>query len=54
MVMRMQPKKVALGIEVDGELEDYEITNNVFEKLMSPSHRAYFCYTYTERTLPTS
>ncbi|MEC7273826.1 MAG: lysine--tRNA ligase, partial [Verrucomicrobiota bacterium] len=29
-------KARALGIEVDGELEDYEITNNVFEKLIEP------------------
>jgi len=27
----------ALGIEVDAELEDYEITNNVFEKLIEPT-----------------
>lgn len=27
----------ALGIEVDGALEDYEITNNVFEKLIEPT-----------------
>ena len=30
-------KARALGIEVDGELEDYEITNNVFEKLIEPT-----------------
>lgn len=30
-------KASALGIEVDGELEDYEITNNVFEKLIEPT-----------------
>ena len=29
-------KARALGIEVDGALEDYEITNNVFEKLIEP------------------
>lgn len=29
-------KARALGIEVDGSLEDYEITNNVFEKLIEP------------------
>ena len=29
-------KARALGIEVDGELEDHEITNNVFEKLIEP------------------
>lgn len=27
----------ALGIEVDGALEDHEITNNVFEKLIEPT-----------------
>jgi lysyl-tRNA synthetase class 2 len=27
----------ALGIEVDEQLEDYEITNNVFEKLIEPT-----------------
>ena len=36
-----RPKKLekarALGIEVDVELEDYEITNNVFEKLIEPT-----------------
>ena len=26
-----------MSIEVDGELEDYEITNNVFEKLIEPT-----------------
>ena len=30
-------KARALNIEVDGELEDYEITNNVFEKLIEPT-----------------
>lgn len=30
-------KARALGIEVDGELEDFEITNNVFEKLIEPT-----------------
>lgn len=30
-------KARALGIEVDGDLEDYEITNNVFEKLVEPT-----------------
>ena len=30
-------KARALDIEVDGELEDYEITNNVFEKLIEPT-----------------
>ncbi|MFP4156436.1 MAG: lysine--tRNA ligase [Opitutales bacterium] len=30
-------KARALGIEVDGDLEDYEITNNVFEKLIEPT-----------------
>jgi len=30
-------KARALGIEVDGELEDYEITNNVFEKIIEPT-----------------
>jgi len=30
-------KARGLGIEVDGELEDYEITNNVFEKLIEPT-----------------
>ncbi len=30
-------KTRALGIEVDGELEDYEITNNVFEKIIEPT-----------------
>lgn len=30
-------KARALGIEVDGQLEDYEITNNVFEKLIEPT-----------------
>jgi lysyl-tRNA synthetase class 2 len=30
-------KARALDIEVDGELEDYEITNNVFEKLIEPN-----------------
>ena len=29
-------KARALQIEVDGELEDYEITNNVFEKIIEP------------------
>ncbi len=27
----------ALGIEIDGDLEDFEITNNVFEKLVEPT-----------------
>lgn len=30
-------KARGLGIEVDGSLEDYEITNNVFEKLIEPT-----------------
>ena len=30
-------KARAMSIEVDGELEDYEITNNVFEKLIEPT-----------------
>lgn len=30
-------KARALGIEVDGSLEDYEITNNVFEKIIEPT-----------------
>jgi lysyl-tRNA synthetase, class II len=30
-------KARALNIEVNGELEDYEITNNVFEKLIEPT-----------------
>jgi lysyl-tRNA synthetase class 2 len=30
-------KARALNIEVDGALEDYEITNNVFEKLIEPT-----------------
>ena len=30
-------KARALGIEVDAQLEDYEITNNVFEKLIEPT-----------------
>ncbi len=30
-------KARAMDIEVDGELEDYEITNNVFEKLIEPT-----------------
>lgn len=30
-------KARALGIEVDGQLEEYEITNNVFEKLVEPT-----------------
>lgn len=30
-------KARAMNIEVDGELEDYEITNNVFEKLIEPT-----------------
>lgn len=30
-------KARALGIEVDGDLEDYEITNNVFEKIIEPT-----------------
>lgn len=30
-------KARALGIEVDGQLEDYEVTNNVFEKLIEPT-----------------
>ena len=30
-------KARALGIEVDSELEDYEITNNVFEKIIEPT-----------------
>ena len=30
-------KARALNIEVDGELEDYEITNNVFEKIIEPT-----------------
>ena len=30
-------KTRALGIEVNGQLEDYEITNNVFEKLVEPN-----------------
>ena len=30
-------KARALNIEVDGELEDYEITNNIFEKLIEPT-----------------
>lgn len=29
-------KARALNIEVDGDLEDYEITNNVFEKIIEP------------------
>ncbi|KRP37068.1 MAG: lysine--tRNA ligase [Opitutaceae bacterium BACL24 MAG-120322-bin51] len=30
-------KARAMNIEVDGELQDYEITNNVFEKLIEPT-----------------
>jgi lysyl-tRNA synthetase class 2 len=30
-------KARALNIEVDGELEDYEISNNVFEKIIEPN-----------------
>ena len=30
-------KARALGIDVDGDLEDYEITNNVFEKVIEPT-----------------
>ena len=30
-------KTEALGIEVNPELEDYEVTNNVFEKLIEPT-----------------
>ena len=30
-------KARALNIEVDGKLEDYEITNNVFEKIIEPT-----------------
>lgn len=44
-------KARALGIEVDGELEDYEITNNVFEKLIEPTLIQPTFVTYIPREL---
>lgn len=44
-------KARALGIEVDGELEDFEITNNVFEKLIEPTLIQPTFVTYIPREL---
>ena len=40
-----------MGIEVDPELEDFEVTNDVFEKVIEHTLIQPTCYSYTKRTL---
>ena len=45
-------KTKAMGIEVDPDLEDFEVTNDVFEKVIEHTLiQPTFCHSYTKGTL---
>ena len=45
-------KTKEMGIEVDPDLEDFEVTNDVFEKMIEHTlDSAYFCNSYSKGTL---
>ena len=40
-------KTKELGIDVDPELEDFEVTNDVFEKIIEHFNSTYICYPHS-------